>query len=228
MRIFEPTHYLPWSGHRSQLQLQTEASPPPPLTGGWSSSHSSQYTPHPWDEWFAGWSPGGDSRKVNRLLNAATCWLLTAEQMGSLLPHTRLPPWRGRRQRPGSDPRTGSGWPKLRESLKRKKNSIKRQWDVTMDQPQLIIILLMKYFWVLLSAEEKHYLKIQTCLRKFIMYRVAHSPTRSTLALPMGITKSLDWDSSDISKGTPYISSFSRKTTETKSRGRWSTDWRLK
>lgn len=41
------------------------------------------------------------------------------------------------------------------------------------------------------------------------------SPCLSTLALPMGIVKSLDCDSSDISKGTPYISSFSRNTTAT-------------
>lgn len=38
----------------------------------------------------------------------------------------------------------------------------------------------------------------------------------------MGMVKSLDWDSSDISKGTPYISSFSRNTTATHNRlQRW-------
>lgn len=48
-----------------------------------------------------------------------------------------------------------------------------------------------------------------------LLEAAAVSPCLSTLALPMGMVKSLDWASSDISKGTPYNSSFSRKTTAT-------------
>lgn len=40
-------------------------------------------------------------------------------------------------------------------------------------------------------------------------------PCLSILALPMGMVKSLDCVSSDISKATPYINSFSRNTTAT-------------
>ena len=75
----------------------------------------------------------------------------------------------------------------------------------------------------LLSLKEQYFV----CLLKFYghthivdcSFEVSVSPCLSTLALPMGMVKSLECDSSDISKGTPYISSFSRNTTAAHTQG---------
>lgn len=50
------------------------------------------------------------------------------------------------------------------------------------------------------------------------MHKEKKIPVFSTLALPIGMRKSFDIASADISKATPYNNSFSMKTTKIKTR----------
>lgn len=51
-----------------------------------------------------------------------------------------------------------------------------------------------------------------------MMHKEKRIPGFSTLALPIGMRKSFDIASADISKATPYNNSFSMKTTKIKIR----------
>lgn len=53
-----------------------------------------------------------------------------------------------------------------------------------------------------------------SCVWVFFSSFILNPPGLSIFAFPIGMRKSLDWDSSDMSNATPYISSFSKNTTE--------------